>query len=129
MWPCNNYFLHCQGIKLCIGYFFSNWVWSHLKYQASIILLVQNVARKLKDRKKELDIISISECRCNLKDYRLFWNNWKLLEILWLFSGQSKKIPDYEQTGSSDHCFRGHRISPVKRLKPALLEVSKIYML
>lgn len=68
------------------------------------------------------------DCRCNSEDNILFSNTWKLLEILWLFSGrQSKKIPDYEQTGSSDHCFRGHRISPVKGLQIALLWVSKIY--
>lgn len=135
MWPCNNYFLHCQSLKLCTRCFFSNCVWSQLKYQPSTILLVQNAAGELKDRKgrtrRSVSILVIIhssiDCSYNFEHYVLFSIIWKLLEILWLFSGeQAKKIPDYEWTGSSDHCFRGHRISSLKELQTALLGMTTI---
>lgn len=69
----------------------------------------------------QVAISPFSDCRCYLEDYRLFSSTWKLFETLWLFTdGQSKKIPDYEQTGSSHHCFRGYRISSVKGLQADL---------
>lgn len=96
---------------------------------------MQNAAGELKGRKGRtrcsvsipVIIHSSLGCSYNLENYTLSSMIWKLFEILWLFSGeQTKKPPDYKQTGSSECCFRGHRISSVKELPTALLRVTVV---
>lgn len=112
VWPYSSYFLHRQSMKMCTRYFFSNCVWSQRKYQPSTILLVKNAAGELKDRKGRIRCSvcipvmfhSSINCSYNLENHTLFSAIWKLIEVLWLFSGeQAKKPPDDEWTGSPEH--------------------------